>query len=55
MKFNQGTSIIIIFLVIFAGIALKLDNVHLAFSSLNPCPSFAFVATDSRLRLLHSF
>ena len=48
MKFNQGTPTIIIFLVIFAGIALKLENVHPTFSSFNSCPSFAFVATDDR-------
>ena len=39
MKFNQGTPTIIIFLVIFAGIALKLENVYPTFSSFNPCPS----------------
>ena len=48
MKFNHGAPTIIIFLVIFAGIALKLENFHPTLSSFNSCPSFAFVATDDR-------
>ena len=51
-KFNQGALTAIIFLVIFAGIALKLENVGPTFSSFNPCPSLLSVATDDKKQFL---
>ena len=36
------------FLVIFAAIPFKLEQVGPIFSSFNPCPSLPFVATDDR-------
>ena len=38
----------IIFLVIFAGIALKLENVGLTYSGFNPCPSLPSIDTENR-------
>ena len=49
-KFYQGAlaMTIITFLLIFAGIALKLENVGPTFSSFNPHTSLPFVETDDR-------
>ena len=48
--FSSGTGTGIIFLVIFAGLALKLANVGPTFSSFNPCPSLPSSATESTKR-----
>ena len=49
-KYYQGALAIAIktFLLIFAGIALKLENVGPTFSSFNPHTSLPFVETDDR-------
>ena len=45
-KSYQGTLTVIIFFVIFfAGIALKLEKVGQIFSSFNPCPSLLTLGT----------
>ena len=44
-KFHQRAQTIIISLVIFAGVALKLENVDSTFSSFNSFPSLPLVAT----------
>ena len=45
---GQGALTMIFFLVIFAGLALKLVNVGPAFWSFNPCPSLPSSATECR-------
>ena len=47
-KFHQGAQTIIISLVIFAGVALKCENIDSTFSSFNSFPSLPLVATDER-------
>ena len=47
-KFHQGALTIIIFLVIFADIARKLENVGPAVSSFNPCLSLPSVSIGHR-------
>ena len=47
-KIHQGAQTIIISLVIFTGVALKLENVDSTFSSFNSFPSLPLVATDDR-------
>ena len=47
-KFYQGALAIITFMLIFAGIALKLENAGPTFSCFNPHTSLLFVETDDR-------
>jgi len=47
-EFYQGELTMIIFLVIFEGIASKLEKIGPIFSSFNPFPSLPSVATDDR-------
>ena len=44
-KFHQG-ALIIIFLVFFAGMALKLEKAGLTLSSFHPCPPLPSPAKD---------
>ena len=46
-KFHQG-KLTNIFLMIFAGITLKLEKVGTTFWSFNPCPSLLSLVTDNR-------
>ena len=47
-KFHQGTLTIIIYLVIFVGVALKLEKADPTLSNFNPSPPFPSVAIDDR-------
>ena len=47
-EFYQGELTIIIILVIFEGMASKLEKIGPIFSSFNPFPSLPSVATDDR-------
>ena len=47
-EFYQGELTIIIILVMFEDMASKLEKIGPIFSSFNPFPSLASVATDSR-------
>ena len=51
--FHEQALTMIIFLVIPAGIVLKLEKVGPTFSSFNPCASLQTVATDDRKQFLY--